>query len=116
MDCAKFILVQIILSPTPIRKLTLQTSPLEQKLSGSAARESQSHLAGRHLHITHLGGEVPGVRRTPGIKVSPVVVRAGLLLCADITVTARRVDRAARVGQVIGGVSYAHLHSWYGAS
>ena len=33
---------------------TLQTSPPEQKESGSSARGLQSHLEGRHLHITHL--------------------------------------------------------------
>ena len=36
--------------------LTLHTSPPEQKESGSSARGLQSHLEGRHLHITHLGG------------------------------------------------------------
>ena len=42
-------------------------------------------------------------------KVSPVVIGAGLFLRINITVTARGVDRAARVGQVVGRVSYTHL-------
>lgn len=54
-----------------------------------------------------------GVTVTPSWEAlthdTPVVVRAGLLLCLHVTVTARGVDWAARVCQAVRGVGDTHL-------
>ena len=53
---------------------TLHTSSPEQKESGSSASGLQSHLDGRHLHITHL-------EQCAGVKIFETVRKIFLTLC-----------------------------------
>ena len=89
---------------------TLQTSPLEQNESGSSARGLQSHLEGRHLHMTHLKINLMIlVNQRSDHHASPGVTGTGGDLVLLITVAAWIIDWTPGVGETVWRISNADL-------